>query len=315
MSFSLVRNNYNDKSVEVFSEMAGSSAVKCATLAFEVGKEGTKHLQCALTFNNTKSLKKLREYFVGWHIEVMKTNVTALHSYCCKGEDEPDSKKWNWENLGKGAVIKSWGKWPQQGSRTDVVEICDKIKSGEMTPYDIMIESPITYHQYGRTFNELYDKAVLEMSKRDFKTRCIYVKGSSGSGKTRWVFDNFDLDNIYVHNFGDHNWWDSYNPLKHSVVVFDDIRDSDIKFNELLRIMDRYPYSVPRRGRPPLPFLAKYIVFTSVIPPQEQYKRYCKGNDNIKQFLRRIEEVRDIDYHNWSEETFPFYSVNMCKVF
>jgi hypothetical protein len=309
MSFSLVRNNYSDEDINIFSKLSDGGTVKCATLAYEVGKEGTKHLQCALTFNNSKSLKKLREYFVGWHIEVMKTNVTALHSYCCKGEDEPDSKKWNWENLGKNAKIEKWGKWPQQGSRTDVVEVCDEIKAGTSTPYDIMVASPILYHQYGRTFNELYDKSILEMKKRDFKTECYYITGSSGSGKTRWIFDNYDNDMIYVHNFGDKGWWDSYNPMKHKMVIFDDFRDSDVKFNDLLRIMDRYPYSVPRRGRSPLPFLATFLVFTSVLKPEEQYKKYCKGNDNIKQFLRRIDDFMDMDYVNWCEENFPFHNV------
>lgn len=295
-SFSLTCNNYNDDDVKRFRDVANMKSVKTGTLAYEVGgKEKTPHLQCALSFSNKKSLDVMRKLFPGYHIEPMQRTIIHLHSYCCKGIDPPDHKKWKWTCTGTMAEIETFGTWPCQGSRTDLIAVCNDIKEGASTPYDVLTTQPTLYHQYGRTINELYDRAVLGNLKRTFKTKCIYLYGSSGSGKSRWIYDNYPTDDIYIHNWSDKGWWDAYCPARDKVVVFDDFRCADVRFNELLKLMDRYPWSVPRRGQRPLPFMAETIIFTSVIPPSCLYKKYCSGNDNIKQLLRRIETTIDLD--------------------
>lgn len=298
-SFSLTCNNYNDDDVKRFRDVANKKGVKTGTLAYEIGKEKTPHLQCALSFSNKKSLDVMRKLFPGYHIEPMQRTIIHLHSYCCKGVEAPDHKKWKWTCLGREAEVETFGAWPCQGARSDLMAVCNDIKEGASTPYDILTTQPTMYHQYGRTINELYDRCCLGNLKRTFKTKCIYLCGSSGSGKTRWIYDHYDFDSIYVHNWGDRGWWDSYSPAQHHVVVFDDFRSSDVKYNELLKLLDRYPYSVPRRGQRPLPFMAKTIIITSVIRPEDLYKNHCKGSDNIKQLMRRLHEVIDFDEWFW----------------
>ena len=63
-----------------------------------------------------------------------------------------------------------------------------------------------------------------------------------------------------------------------------------IPYNELLEMIDKWPYHIRRRGREPAPFLAKHIIITSSMTPAQVYWRR-EAEDKLDQLLRRIEVV------------------------
>tara|TARA_B100000787_G_scaffold135122_1_gene103893 strand:+ start:1635 stop:1814 length:180 start_codon:yes stop_codon:yes gene_type:complete len=42
---------------------------------------------------------------------------------------------------------------------------------------------------------------------------------------------------------------------------------AELKYNDMLNLIDKWPYTVPRRGREPAPFLAKAVIVTSSCHP------------------------------------------------
>ena len=69
-------------------------------------------------------------------------------------------------------------------------------------------------------------------------------------------------------------------------------------------MIDKWPYEVRRRGRPPVPFTSRHVIITSSLPPKDIYK--CrKVEDGLEQLYRRCKitnegckEIRD-DYGNY----------------
>ena len=63
-----------------------------------------------------------------------------------------------------------------------------------------------------------------------------------------------------------------------------------IQFCELLDLMDKWPKTVSRRGREPVPFLAKRILISSIRHPRDVYVR--QEGEPWEQFDRRCDVVK-----------------------
>jgi len=69
--------------------------------------------------------------------------------------------------------------------------------------------------------------------------------------------------------------------------LFDDYRPADLPFNDLLKIADRYPYTLERKHGN-IPLNSPYIVFTSPKPVREAFK--FLGED-VAQLERRVIQI------------------------
>lgn len=81
---------------------------------------------------------------------------------------------------------------------------------------------------------------------RNFKTKVFVFIGPTGSGKTRTVFDSFDHDTIWTPMQSNLQWFDGY--MGHANVLLDDFDGCSVPFDLLLRLLDRYPMTVPVKG-------------------------------------------------------------------
>ena len=169
-----------------------------------------------------------------------------------------------------------------QGFRTDLLGLKDDICAGKRTVEEVCLEDPLTFHQYGRTLQKIEDIA-LRKQFRDWMTTCDWYHGPTSTGKSARAFAAFDPVTHYVWKTND-KWQDGY--TGQPTVIINDFR-GEIKYNELLQMIDRYPHYVPRRGREPAPFLAKHLIITSSLPPESVYHNRC-DEDKIEQLLRRI---------------------------
>lgn len=184
-----------------------------------------------------------------------------------------------------------FGVLPKQGKRTDLDEIKDQIMNGKKVD-DIALENPEMYHQYGRTLNKLEDIA-LRKRFRNWTTKGYWLYGGTGIGKSHVAFKNYNPDTHYVKNLNE-DWWDGYTGQE--VVIFNEFR-GQIKYSELLDLMDKWPKTVKIRNRQPVPFLAKCVIITSALEPSEVYHN-LSGNDKLAQLTRRcqiIEKLKGID--------------------
>ena len=85
----------------------------------------------------------------------------------------------------------------------------------------------------------------------------------------------------------DNGWWDGY--TGEDIVIINDYRGS-LTYSFLLNLVDKWPMSVRRRCREPVPFLAKHVIITSSEPPWEVYNN-LSANDSLDQLHRRFSVV------------------------
>lgn len=251
-------NNYTDDDVRALK------LVKCRyiCLGFEIGEEKkTPHIQGFIQFETKVRLTAWKKINKKIHAEIMKGNTDQAIAYCKKGGVYEE----------KGDVIK-------ERQRTDLREAKKKCAAegiraitGENDEYNSQVirscEIMLKYHE----------------KVRDFKPEVVWVYGNSGSGKTKYVKEKCAAEDTYWKDST--KWWDGYD--RHETVVMDDFRASNMKMNELLKLIDRYPHRVECKGSF-RQMLSKKMYITSIMHPKEVYNL---PEEPVQQLLRRIDRI------------------------
>lgn len=262
-------NNYTDEDIQELHELIEDKWVKYMIAGRETcPTTGTPHIQAYVELkDNIRFSTILNMLPKRAHVEIAGGTAEQNTKYCSKEEN----------------VIINFGTPKQQGKRTDLLGIAEKIKEGKSIKK--LIEDGDIATQCGlqvtQTLLPYFEQT------RNWKPEVIWIHGESGSGKSRLA--RTIAPNAYdkaVQN----DWWQGYDA--HEDVLFDDFRDSQINLVEMLRILDRYPHEVNvKNGSRQL--LAKRIIVTSIFPPEKMYA-HAKGEPQ-KQLLRRISLTIDID--------------------
>lgn len=230
---------------------------------------GKQHYQGCVYFKDKVSLKTAQKLLnIGTsHMENAQKskNQDDCINYCKK----------------EGSFVE-YGTPPSQGKRNDLESIKDDIVEGKTTADDIALDNPVVYHQYGRTLHKIED-IVRRKQFRTEMTEGVWYHGKTGVGKSHKAFEDFNPETHYVVP-NDGGWWDGY--TQQETVIINDFR-GEIAYNQLLQMVDKWPYSVKRRGREPMPFTSKKVIITSSLPPAEVYKRR-NDEDSLDQLNRRF---------------------------
>lgn len=265
------------------------AAQRMAYLAYgaEQTASGQHHWQGMVIYQHPRTLNAVIKKWKPAHVELMMGTPEQARDYCKK----------------EGKFTEH-GNFPEQGKRNDITEFVNQIMEGTLTPTDILMEHPTMYHIYGRTFIAAYDE-FLRTRFRTKMTKLIWIFGKTGKGKSNWAFKFFNPDTDYEWS-DDNGWWDNYR--QQPKVIIDEFR-GQLKMNELLRLADRHPLSVSRRGRPPMPFTSETIIITSALKPSEIYCNLSE-NDRLDQFYRRATIYECDDYGLFNHETGEYDELN-----
>lgn len=230
---------------------------------------GRMHYQTFICMINPTTARAMSKRFGCWS-EQMYGSLLDNDNYCSKKD-----------------TLTEFGTVPEQGKRNDLIVLRDQITHGAITAESVAIDNPIFYHQYGRTLHKIEDITRRKL-KRTWMTEGIWFWGPTGTGKTHKAYEyvNFDFDKVY-NWVNDNGWWDTYEGQE--VVLINDFRGS-IPYGELLNLIDKWPYSVRRRCREPTPFLAKTVIITSPMSPEDVYHN-LQARDGIEQLLRRLTRI------------------------
>lgn len=201
------------------------------------------------------------------HVEAMRGSVRDSEYYCSK-ENE---------------LVKI-GDEPKQGCRGDIKETCDEILCGKRSADDVCVENPEFFHQYGRTLDRVQEIAFRKQFRTE-QTKGVWITGPSGAGKSHAAFKDYHPDTHYNKNLCD-EWWDGY--VGQEIVVLNEFR-GQIKFAEILDLVDKWPKTVKVRNKAPVPFLAKKLIITSIKKPEDVYVH--QHGEPWEQFTRRFEIV------------------------
>lgn len=212
--------------------------------------EGTPHLQAYINLSKPTKFNTLRLAFPRAHIEQANGSEDENIAYCSKEDEQP------W----------TFGVPGGQGRRTDLEDAANIIRDGG-SMRDVAIAQPSAFIRYHRGLRA-YQEMVLPATPRDFKTRVSVLCGPTRTGKSTAaaVLANIGGNGIYYKMRGE--WWDGYS--QQDSVIIDDFYGW-LKWDELLKICDRYPYRVPIKGGFEV-FNSKHIVITSNITIDQWYK-------------------------------------------
>jgi len=186
------------------------------------------------------------------------------------------------------------GDEPKQGRRDDLDETKEAILNGELSVDELALENPMMVHMYGRTLDRIEDIS-LRKKFRSWMTKGLWISGASGTGKSHKAFEGFNPDTHYVENLSE-DWWDGY--CGQEIVIFNEFR-GQVRFSELLDLCDKYPKTVRRRGREPVPFLARTVIITSIHTPEQCFSSV--SDEPWEQFHRRFETEVLKTSQKWSE--------------
>lgn len=226
----------------------------------EVGEKGTPHCQGYVYFENKKSFNQVKDLLPkGVHLEKSKGSAAQNQKYCSKEQTKIEL-----------------GVCPQQGKRKDIDVIRDLIRDGKRLREIVEVASS---YQAIRTAEKIFEH---KENKRHWPTEVYWYHGPTGSGKSRKAFEVAPDAWISGESL---KWWQGYDG--HEDVILDDFRADSCKLHTLLRILDRYPYTVEVKGGS-RQLLAKRIFITTPKCPQETYYN-C--DENIAQLLRRITKI------------------------
>ena len=151
-------NNYTEQQCD---EIFNLDIWRYVVIGKEIGESGTPHLQGYGVFHNQMRHKKVHDMLKGCHVESRKGSHLQASEYCKKDGDYVEK-----------------GDAPQQGKRSDLEEVAEKIKKG-ISVKEIASEHTTTYIKYGRGIKD----AILQLqtSYDHCSVRGIWIYGAPGS--------------------------------------------------------------------------------------------------------------------------------------
>lgn len=260
-------NNYTDDEVKLINDLECNYCI----YGREVGEQGTPHLQGYITFKNACRMTSLAKLIKRAHWEAAVGRPEAAINYCKKD--------------GNYHIIDN----RNQGQRNDLQALASGIISGGLDKS--VIDFPHMYIRYHLGMEKL--SARVNTRPRNFKPYVTWLWGKSGCGKTSFVVDS--EPNLYIVGEG-YKWWDGYEGQE--AVLFDDLREDQINFTWLLRLIDRYPCLVQVKGGT-RNLCSKRMYITCPRPPKKEFAFLI--NEDLMQLTRRIDivtEVTEVDIGN-----------------
>ena len=273
--------------------------VDWCVVAEETGdKEGKRHFQAAIRFKHGKSWKAAFKFLGlkgGDNLETMRSAEFSASAYCLKGvqsKDEWSSDGVDGETYGMRLnLVRQIGTLPLRGEAKESVwdNIIQYIKMG-WSDLEIVEKYPAQALRCQSAIAQYRLKHDLATAQwREVET--IYINGTTGTGKSRYVMEKHGYANVYrVQNY-DSGAFDMYDGQP--VVLFEEFRNG-FKIEQMLNFLDGYPLQLPARYANKMAKFTKVYIATNW-DILEQYKGVQQNHPlTWEAFLRRIDGRAEI---------------------
>lgn len=265
-------NNPTKEDDEYLGKFRDCPMVRYVIFQRESGVSGTVHLQGYLQLKRAQRLsyvcKLLAPEKPHWEKQRAPENSTA-RDYCRK-EDSRLHLPVEWGDFVDSA-----------GERTDIARACDTVRTRGIKR--CAREHPEAFVKYASGFLKY---ALYVTEPRDSPPICHVIWGTTGTGKTRSVLE--DSPNVYSGAnavSGSTRWFDGYDGT--TPLLLDEFDWTKWPIQFMLRMMDRYPMTVPCKGSSvTITNGCSKIYIVSNIPPSEWYRDVHV--DILAAFARRV---------------------------
>lgn len=263
--------------------------IRYAIWQLEIGENDTPHYQGYLELRTPQRLAAMKRILPRAHFEARMGTRDQARSYASKTDTRFDGP---WE----------FGTWTGggQGTRNDVLALKSAIDAGA-SERQVWDDFPGLYLRHRQAISSAQR---LISPPRLWKTHVTILYGPTGTGKTRFCADTYP-DAYWKQNS---NWWDGYSG--HSTVVIDEYYGW-LRWDILLRLLDRYPMMVETKGGN-VNFVADRLLLTSNNLPSTWYK---SPRMNFETFARRVDcwsfcpaEGEKYDFTNWAAFDYAVYN-------
>lgn len=262
-------NNYTAEECQAIQDLVDTdNTLQALIVGKEVGENGTPHLQGYIGFKTPVRPKTVLRKLPLRCANVEPSRSSAAIAYCKKD----------------GNLLVEY-KTSQQGKRTDLDSLCEEVKKG--TPdKDLFEKFPSTYLKYNKHVSAV--RGVLQEARGIGRPPVVlWLYGSTGTGKTAYAYGDalargYPIEEIWQ-SMGKLDWFDGYNGQK--IAILDDFRAEDAKWNFFLRLLDRYPFRVNRKGST-VQWVPSIIYITCPYSPEKLWA--TTTDEDIEQLKRRI---------------------------
>lgn len=251
----------------------------------EVGSEGTPH-QHIFIHRSSSALyfDAIKKILPTVHVDYCYGTSEEVRDYVFKqGKHEGTDKEQT--NLKHSHIEIGVCPHEEPGKRTDFTKAISLIKDG-YSNLEIIDEVPSMFDKMGwldRYRQEYLMETIGKQYRSDLEV--IYISGNTGVGKTSGIYKKHGYDNVYKAIIDHRNPYDHYQ--SQPVLLLDEF-NSSIKIQDMLQLLDKYPYQFDTR------YTNKWLCATTIYivsnkPLWDQYPKVQKENPEIwNAFLRRI---------------------------
>jgi len=283
-------NNCKINGKDLLEQWLADDKIVYGVCQLEKGKErGTEHLQVYVVTKDQRTRTWLqKELFKGaWDLR-MGTHDQA-RDYCMKNDTRVNGP---WEVGSYDPSVETNKARGQRGGKqkaANVAEMVDRIKQGA-TDREILDEFP----QFSTTMGKGIERVrlILAQDQRRTEPYCVVFHGPTGTGKSHRanaIMKNNGGGFIFRKGNSGNMWADGYDPLRHPVVIFDEMDGAFMSYRQLLRVCDKWPLVLDTKGGA-INFTPKIIIFTSSKHPKDWYS--VESVPDTTEMMRRLSGKR-----------------------
>lgn len=276
----LTINNPKETDEEFEDYVRGLEHIKYARFQREKGEEtGTIHFQLFVIFTIGKRFSTVKTYFPTAHIEQAKGTNLQCREYCSKKETRVSGPY-------------EIGQFAEERARTDKQGFLQMACAG-LSDKEIRDLYPSLYLDKYKEIPSIYRRNLKEQFKnRSRDIEVTYIYGPSRSGKTKYIYDNFQPEEFYRVTIYNNSAFDDYKD--EDVLVFDEF-NSSFRITDMNHYLDRYYVPLPARYDNRFSMYTKVYIISN-LPLSKQYVEEKERKPEIYEaFMKRIDNIIRID--------------------
>ena len=238
------------------------------------------HHHLFIRYKQPKTYNQIGKAFYSAHVQHISGPVQKVIKYCTKEKTRVS-----------GPV--EWGDLGGQGKRSDLAEIMEMVKCDWSNDQiaEVFPSQMFLYYQHIDVMRERYHEE--QFAGKFCIPKVTYIYGGTGTGKTRYIYDNYKPLDIYRCTNYD-NPFDMYK--EQDVMVFDEFRSS-IKLVPMLNHLDAYFTRLPARYHDKTAMYTKVYIISNE-PFEKMYPDVQEKNfETYRAFCRRIETIKEFSFN------------------
>lgn len=244
------------------------------------------HYHVVIKFGTPVPFESIKSKFPYGDIQSAR-NIKNAVQYLIHMNDS-SKKQYEWEDIKTNCEDMTPYKMQSKSQQEITIEnILEKIDKGIIREYNITSEIPIGIFARHRTKIEnglIYYRERVCMDKNR-EINVVFVSGDTGIGKTSFAKSYCEMTQKSCCVSSSSN--DPMQDYKgEDVLILDDLRDSDFKFTDMLKILDNHTKSTVRSRYHNKAFIGDTIIITSYKPLNDWY--FDVPRDSKEQLYRRI---------------------------